>query len=451
MSFSNREIAAAIWFAFFIVGMLFYRDVRACFWPLIRAVFQPILIKITVIMGLYVAVCVAILGHQGLWAATNLKTTILWFLTFALLTSGKLTSAKRKGDFLGDALKETVAVAVFVEFLIGNYSFNLLAELVLVPVVLLVAMTATVATYKPEHVSAKKLLDGILALVGISYLSYAAYQVTTNFSAFATLDNAREFLAPIILSFMFFPFLYTFSVYLEYEQVFLGIDWRIDDRKLRRYAKWKAMLNFRTDTDFLERWRRKVVREWPQDHTAMQAVFAELKARKAIEANPPEISSSRGWCPFKAGRFLEPEGLQMNDYHFVYNRWQATSENLRLKRSLFDGTIRYYVYGDEEAATELALVLDMMSMEDAEGADAEFLRLALPLMRVALGDDVAGRVTAMLGEEDPKDEVNSAEMGYWNIALSYKIEEYQMGNGYRRRLTITCRGQDKVIEARRSE
>lgn len=435
MELSNRELASLVWLTLLICIALVSRDVREAAWVVVEATFQRLIVTVVGLLAIYTVACVAILARQGLWTVTNLKTTLLWFVTFALVAIGRRAGKARQTGFIGATLREALAATVLIQFLVDTYTFSLPVELILMPLVTLITGMKAVGETKPEHAAAGRLLDRVLVIIGLGYLGHAAYQAAVHYREFVSIDNAREILVPIALSLMFLPFLYLFNVYVVYERVFIGIGWGINDRRLRRYAIWQAFLRLRTDVDFIERWRRRVVAIHPTTRAAVDAIFAELKTRKRIERNPPEIPSHRGWCPFGAQRFLGSEGFAMDDYHFVYDHWQSRSSPKALKRSLFDGTITYVVRGDEEAATALFLKLDMMNLEDDESADAEFMRLSAILLRNALGEDAAARLVERFTVSEQKD---VTDLGYWRVTMTRKEQAFTSGPGYKREFVIQC-------------
>ncbi len=122
-----------------------------------------------------------------------------------------------------------------------SYSFSLWIELLLVPVLLIIVVMNTMAETKEEYAPAKRLTDGMLLVFGLVVLAYSGFKIYTGFNNFASADNLRAFLLPVILSLAFMPFLYLFTLYITYETLFTRVDIFIkEDRKLARFAKWRV-------------------------------------------------------------------------------------------------------------------------------------------------------------------------------------------------------------------
>lgn len=280
MELNNREIAVLFWLGLFLAVVLLQKDVRRAFWGVVRAFCQPIILLALAVATAWITVCVAGLKHIGFWDWSNLKTTLVWAVTFAFVTMFDVSRISEDRTYFGKTVRDIIGATALVTFIAELYSFSLALEMLLVPLLTLVSLLQVVAKAKPEHAAVDKLMQSILIVAGLSYFGYGLYRIATDFSAFATGDTLREFTTPILLSLLFLPFIYGFSVYVTYESNFARLNWLMEDKKLRRWAKLRAALAFGLDLDLLRRWSREVVRIQPSNKGTVKDTIRSVKLLK---------------------------------------------------------------------------------------------------------------------------------------------------------------------------
>jgi hypothetical protein len=88
------------------------------------------------------------------------------------------------------------------------YVFRLVVELVLVPVLFLLAGLLVVSQLKEEYKPVERLVSNATALFGAGVFAYAGYSIYSDWSSFAKVETAKDFLVPLALSLLFMPFIY---------------------------------------------------------------------------------------------------------------------------------------------------------------------------------------------------------------------------------------------------
>lgn len=79
-----RETATLIWFIL-IFGLLIWKaKAWGALLGLVRSFCKPIILGTVTMMAAWVAGSAWLLWHLGLWGGGNLKTTLVWFVTFAI-------------------------------------------------------------------------------------------------------------------------------------------------------------------------------------------------------------------------------------------------------------------------------------------------------------------------------------------------------------------------------
>ncbi len=432
MDFSNREIAAYIWLALFFGAVALNRDVRVAFIELLHEFFQPLILIPLGVAAAYITAWVVVLAHVGIWTTANLKTTILWAVSFAFAAMFDINRVSEDRSFFAKAAREAFAITGVLTFLVEFYSFSLTVELVAVPLLALLSMIYA-ASRKPEYTQVERLAGGLLSVIGFGYLGYSFYRTVLDLKAFATLDNAREFGLPILLTILFLPFLYALVIYVVYERNFASLRSAIPDPKLRKRAKWRAILAFGPKLDLLQRWVRSVQRFNPTSPAALRRSFHEIQISAQREANPPTVSSEKGWSPYLAKDFLKAEELPTQPYHrFDDDEWVASSSYLEIGEGFgLNNNLAYYLNGNKHAATQLKLTLNINLPDARDDAEHRFRKIGTSLLLASMGQEFDHRVA----EGIDSDSFN-IQIGKRWILLEKNVWENGIPGGYSRTLTI---------------
>lgn len=417
MELNGREIAILIWG----VGLLGLVVLKASAWPALFGVFRafwtPFILLPIGLMALYVEASVWALWRIGLWTTDNLKTTLVWFITFAVAW---IFDTKRwEADPNQDAkvtLKEVLSVTVLVTFVTEFYTFNLIGELILVPAVSFIALLAGVAGLQERTRIVAKLFNGVLAVVGFSLLGFAAYRLLGDLRGFATAETGREFAVPGLLSLLFIPFMYVFNVWNAYSGVLRTMSISIKDEKVRRYARRRAFFWFGLNVGLLQRWRALLFRTRVDSIEALRRTVGTMKAARLREWEPPLVAATDGWSPHLAGQFLVSQELTPGPYNPSFGgEWSASSPYREFDSAILPDNLAYYITGTEDAATRLRIKLNVNSPDDADGQErsrAAFFTASAMLITAAFGPEGASLVERLDGTTGEKVEATHASLWF---------------------------------------
>jgi hypothetical protein len=290
MELNSREIAILIWLGLVLAYSTRSGEVGRSLTGLVKALLQH---KILLSVGgaaLYSAACVWLLWQLGLWEAANLKTTLLWGLTFAFVTMMDIAKLETEPRPLRRVAKEAVNATALIVFVAEFYSLPLWGELILVPLLVMIGGMIVVGQSRPDAAPAVRLLIFLQVVAGSSLLIYSLGHIVQELRDFATLITARELAVPMLLSLMFLPFLYLLILWVSFENASLRLWATMGDRKLRRYAISRGMVAFRTDTDLFRRLMRKIQQEEIQDREGIRRAIGQLRELRRRERNPPEVA-----------------------------------------------------------------------------------------------------------------------------------------------------------------
>lgn len=215
--FNNREIALILWLLFILVWALFHTNIRISIYGVLKVFFSKKIFGSVFLMFTYVSFIIFIFYRLSIWDISMLKDTIVWFFSFAIILLINSNKANKNEDFLKNILLDNLKLILIFEFIINLYSFSLLIELFLLPILSIIVMLNTFMKSKQEYLSFTKITNSILVFSGFSFLTFSLMSVLNNFDNFLKMTILKSFLLPVALSVLLLPFIYFFAKYMKYE------------------------------------------------------------------------------------------------------------------------------------------------------------------------------------------------------------------------------------------
>ena len=250
---NNRELSIIMWIVIFSIWALTQKKVRAASLSLIKAFFAKKLVYGYLLMLLYIAMIIYPFYFIGIWGFFWIKNTMLWIICIAFVMLMQFSKATEE-NYFKNSVRDNLKILIVLEFMINLYVFSLWIELILVPFSVLIGGMIVIAETDEQYKSVKKLLDFILSFMGIIFVAYALCKVTTDFGSFASNKNLTDFSLPILLTFMFLPFVYLIGLYSNYETLFLRMPFFIKNQAVLAYSKRKIIFSFGFNLSALNKW-----------------------------------------------------------------------------------------------------------------------------------------------------------------------------------------------------
>jgi hypothetical protein len=214
-------------------------------------------------MAVYAGFLVWLLWLARIWTPALAGETILWFFGPAIVLYSQFEKAGRDPHFFRRTALAALQVTVILEFVVNLYPMGLIVELLLVPVVAFIAGMLVVTT-DPEHRQLRGCLQFLTAAFGFVLLGYTVMRIWHAPKDFATLDNLRAFVAPILLTLAFLPFVYGVAVFALYDRLYRMLEWRPGGKELPAYARRRAfraaLFRLRTVRRFADAYSDKFMR-----------------------------------------------------------------------------------------------------------------------------------------------------------------------------------------------
>lgn len=428
--FNNREIAIGIWLVIVIVFVVANRPLRLSSYDIFKPLFSRYIFFPFVLLVGYICLMVIILYSLGAWDFEQLKNTIFWGLSYALSSMFRISKIESEEHYFRNSIKDQLKIVAAFEFIVTFYTYSLLSELIIVPLVAFVVGMQALTEGKKEYALTGKLLTGVLTLFSIGLIANATYNLITDFDGFAKLGTLKDFGIPIVLSILLIPFIFALFVYTSYENAFIRIKQCIQDTALISYAKRKAIFEFNFHINLLKRWLRNIAINPPTDKLELQTSIRHVKTLASHQKNPAIVALSDGWSPYLACKFLSSKNLITNDYHqdtFDASSWFASSNYLEFGAGIFPNNIAYYIEGDELIARKLKLVVNFNDVESEKETTVKFIEIASELIRNSLAQDMPEILVDKLISKTPTDidvfgKDISIEIENWPTKLGYSIK-----------------------------
>ncbi len=345
---SNREISTAIWLLIFFVWVFAKKEVRSSFSAVLDAFFnRKILIPIGLLI-LHTLLIVWFLKQVGMWESNQTKNTILWFICVAFVSLFRLPKIADDRNYFKNAITDNLKIIVVLEFLVTFYTFSLIIELIFVPFMAILGALLAYSQTDEKYALVEKLINRLAIIIGIAIIVYTIDRLLTNFDEFAQIQTFYDFSLPIILSILLLPLIYIFHVYMTYEGVFIGMEFSIKDEELRKYAKRTSVIKYHLNIHTLKRWADALNRKTISCTSDIDELHKDISRLEKEEKDPPEVSFSLGWSPYKIASALEHMGLTAGYYkNLDGDEWFASSPNIEVGNGILTNNIAYYLEGNQ--------------------------------------------------------------------------------------------------------
>lgn len=221
--FTNREIAIFIWSFIICLAILLKKDIRIAFINVIKCIFNKHIIIPFSILILYSVIIALILSFK-INILSFIKDIVLW-VVFAGVPFA-FTSINKKVDkkyFIKYAINNIKIIAI-LEFIVSNFTFKLIWELILIPFVTFIILLDAVAETKEEYNIVHRFLSKILTVIGLGILFFSFKQAINTYNEYSNTDLLISYIIPFIYSILFIPITYLMIVYSEYEKMFVRIE-----------------------------------------------------------------------------------------------------------------------------------------------------------------------------------------------------------------------------------
>lgn len=229
--FSNREIAYILWIlAIIIVGSL-TKVGRKLYKNVLPIIFCRKFILFYIVFLCFLVGIINLLHYIGFWNIYLLKDTIFWVIVVEIPIFIKALEKAKDQYFFRKLIRDNVKWIILISFIVGFWSFPLWIEILIIPIAVIGTALYYTADSDKKYVKVKKLLDNFNVVIGCYLIYFTISNLVMEWRKLYDFQTIKVFILPIILIILNMPVVYGLAVYNQYEQIFIRLKGRGEDKK----------------------------------------------------------------------------------------------------------------------------------------------------------------------------------------------------------------------------
>lgn len=230
--FTTREITIFFYAIILIAYILMRNKGKDIIIPVIKAACHIKLVIPFLIVLLFAAGFTLLCTYFPFWNWIYVKDIIFWTLFAGVPVCFNATSRTIEEHYFKNIIIDNLKFAALVEFFTGTFTFHIVLELLLQPLLVLFMILQSTLVKKTESV--KKFIDGLVAIFGFGILALTIKSAIDSIGSIQFIDIVVGLILPIVLSIFYLPVAYFFAVYAKYEILFLRMGFKEPkDKKLK--------------------------------------------------------------------------------------------------------------------------------------------------------------------------------------------------------------------------
>lgn len=220
---TTRDAALLTWIGVVAVWAL-WRAIRGDglgVFALVRAFVAPGILFLFLVVVAWQLLVVRLAEQIGLWDQGLLKDTAVVVVLGALGTGFKgLALAEGKTTWQAE-LRSILTAVIAIQWLSNLRTFPYLVEVALVPLAVLLVGTQAVANSRDEYAPTRRLLAGMVMMLGLTVLVWSIYKILRSLGSTAWDDVGRSFAMAFWLPLALVPAAYLAALAMQYSNALL--------------------------------------------------------------------------------------------------------------------------------------------------------------------------------------------------------------------------------------
>ena len=235
---STREWATIIWILIVLICILRNKKTRKSFLDVIKILFGKVLIKVWLITALYVFIISFVFSKTAIWDPIYIKDIVIWYLTAGIIFCFNAVSRESDERFILNVLKDNLKFTIIIEFIYSTFTFGLLVELLIIPIITILTIIDAITEHKKEYHTVHEFIQYIFVIIGI-WLFYETFKIgLREYKELNILNTFVSFMIPIIYLILIMPLEYAIELYSKYETLLFRISFKnSNDKKVIRKRK----------------------------------------------------------------------------------------------------------------------------------------------------------------------------------------------------------------------
>ena len=222
--FSTREIATAAYIMLIVIYAFCSKRIRPSTFGVIKAALNRRIVIPFFVFISYSAIITVLFSRLPFWESIYIKDVVTWTLFAGVPICFNAISKEPGASYYKDFIINNIKSTAIVEYLFGTFTFNIVIELILQPIVFLISMTQVVADKNENAAQVKKLCDILLSIIGITILFFTVKAAVSEYRLLDIQYTAISFILPLAYSVLFSPVAFLFALIAKYEIVFFRMN-----------------------------------------------------------------------------------------------------------------------------------------------------------------------------------------------------------------------------------
>ncbi|WP_055669067.1 hypothetical protein [Desnuesiella massiliensis] len=219
--FSNREIAIGSWILITIICALLTKSGRQFVVSVFQIIFCKKFINFYIVFLSFFTFTIYILHYFKYWNIELLKNTIFWIVFVEIPLFVKTIEKAKDNRFFIELIKDNIALITIIEFIFGFWSFSLLIEIILVPILVFLGGIIAFVERDEKYKSARRLLEVLSLGFAVVVIIFTIKNTIQSPRELINTKTLKEFFLPILLLFLNLPVVYGLALFNVYEQIFI--------------------------------------------------------------------------------------------------------------------------------------------------------------------------------------------------------------------------------------
>lgn len=152
-----------------------------------------------------------------------IRDTILVFFTIVIFLMIKSIERDAVKIIFFKGIK-LISIYTLLEFIINYWSFNLLIELIIVPIAVLSGAMLVVLKSQNNNETVAKFINSVLLIIGFSIVFLTIKNIIVEYDELVNLQNIKIFFLPLLIYIMSLPLIYILALYARYETLFVCLN-----------------------------------------------------------------------------------------------------------------------------------------------------------------------------------------------------------------------------------
>lgn len=239
--FSTREVATAIYLMLLLIYVISQKQTRQAAINVIKCACTTKLVIPFVLFASYTGAIVYLFTYLPFWDIIYIKDIVLWFGLVGVPYCYNAVNDGEKEHYFTNLFKDNIKMIAILEFFVGTFTFSMVTELIMQPLLAFVVLLQVMSERKEEWKNVKKFMDYVLAFIGIVIIVCTIKAAMGSYADINPIDTIVSFCIPIVFSVLFIPCAYVLALVAKYELLYMRMGFKEPkDWKVRWKRHWKV-------------------------------------------------------------------------------------------------------------------------------------------------------------------------------------------------------------------